>query len=386
MDKRNSSSRTLSVLNLHWGYSFGGISQYVLEIDRVDEYADIEMSTVCIVSRNKHVDEESLNRLKNLTVIWRNGPFDFSWYKTLRNAVIASKPDVLMTHAFNAHAIATLLRFISGIKPRCLVSFHGVYHPPSLIKKAVKVVYDRFTAWYLGRVATGILSVAGFARDNLVSRGIDKNKITVIHNGIDDVAPGTPSKEAAAISIPQDALCLGAVGRLEPVKGLDYLLKAMPELLNNTPELYLVIIGSGVQERELRQLAESLGVSDRVFFAGFVGDVVNCFPMMDIYVLPSLSEVHSISILEAMRAGRAIVATDVGGNRESIDDGKQGIIIPSMNVDALVSSIGRLAKDKELREQLGESARERFVAEFTSTVMRQRTAEAILKFAGQDRS
>jgi len=120
---------------------------------------------------------------------------------------------------------------------------------------------------------------------------------------------------------------------------------------------------------------QASGLGDRVVFTGFRADVPSCMAAFDVFVLPSLAEYHSIGLLEAMRAGLPTVATDVGGNTESVRDGKEALIVWPGDAEAFVKALGRLLGDGALRENLGRRARQRFLEAFTEERMLKRTAE-----------
>jgi glycosyltransferase involved in cell wall biosynthesis len=125
----------------------------------------------------------------------------------------------------------------------------------------------------------------------------------------------------------------------------------------------------------LRQQVAQSGLSGKVVFTGFRPDVSDCLSAFDIFVLPSLAESHSIALLEAMQAGKAIVATDVGGNTESVRQGKEGIIVSPADPDGLAKAIERYIKFPELAIQMGKNAKLRFDNQFTVDVMVKKTAE-----------
>ena len=114
-----------------------------------------------------------------------------------------------------------------------------------------------------------------------------------------------------------DDLVIGTVSRLDPVKGLEYLLEAVAIARKSEAQVRVVLVGDGGLRDALEAQVLKLGLKDVVSFAGYRDDIPDCLAAFDIFALPSLAEYHSIGLLEAMRAGLAIIATDVGGNTES---------------------------------------------------------------------
>src|SRR5256884_1854351 len=142
-------------------------------------------------------------------------------------------------------------------------------------------------------------------------------KFVTIHSGIDlahfrsvQVDPAVKRKE---LGLPPDGAIVGTVGRLVPIKGLEWLLKAAPQVLAQFPQACFVIIGDGPLLGELRQLTSKLGIALRVVFLGAREDVPECLAALDLFVLPSLNEGMGRVLLEAMAGGCPVVATPVGG-------------------------------------------------------------------------
>ena len=133
------------------------------------------------------------------------------------------------------------------------------------------------------------------------------------------------------------------VGRVIRQKGLDFAIAAMPAIIRRHPDAKLVIVGKGDKLEELKNLVERLGVGGSVVFTGFVDDsqLKALLSSADMFILPSLWEVLPVAILEAMAAGKAIVCTDAGGNRELVD-GRNGIVVPKRNPKALARAVNAL--------------------------------------------
>jgi glycosyltransferase involved in cell wall biosynthesis len=197
----------------------------------------------------------------------------------------------------------------------------------------------------------------------VVSRdGISPEKLVLISNGLDT---GRFSESECTRDIVHKNLGLNSgnqgivtVGNLIPYKGHADLIKALPAILKKRSNVRLFLVGEdrGIQA-ELEHLASSLGVWDRVHFLGRRDDVPSLLMAMDLYVMASHEEGSSNALLEAMAAGLPIVATDVGGNREALDDGNAGLLVPPRDPQALASAIERLLDDAVLRAQVATRAK-----------------------------
>jgi glycosyltransferase involved in cell wall biosynthesis len=141
------------------------------------------------------------------------------------------------------------------------------------------------------------------------------------------------------------------VSRLVPRKGVDYLIEAVAKL---PPSIVLDIVGTGSREKRLREFAENLGAGDRVRFHGYRprDELSACYERADVFVLPSLCESCSMSLLEAMSHGLPIIATNVGGTPELVEDNRNGLLVAPGNAAALGSAIQRLSEDASLRSRM----------------------------------
>jgi glycosyltransferase involved in cell wall biosynthesis len=123
-------------------------------------------------------------------------------------------------------------------------------------------------------------------------------------------------------------------------------------------------------------------VEQQIHFAGVRDDIPDCLSAIDIFVIPSLHETHSIGLLEAMRAGKPVVATSVGGNTESVRHEREGLIVPPGDADALAEALGRYLRQPDLRVAMGKAARLRYEVEFTEDIMLERTAAWLAEVCG----
>jgi sugar transferase (PEP-CTERM/EpsH1 system associated) len=196
--------------------------------------------------------------------------------------------------------------------------------------------------------------------------GVRHGRIHQIYNGVDldrFVPRVGPRPELAPPGfLPTNALVVGTVGRLAEVKDQTTLIAAYAELLARRSDLAsrvrLVIVGGGALRGELERQAAALGIDDRVWFAGDRDDVPDLMRLFDLFVLPSLGEGISNTVLEAMASGLAVIATRVGGNPELVEEGRTGALVPVGQVDALADAMLHFLTDDPLRERCGAGARE----------------------------
>jgi len=190
--------------------------------------------------------------------------------------------------------------------------------------------------------------------ERLASVGI-KGRIIAIP-GVVDVERLTAEAQAP-LDVPGGRPRIGYAAFLEKLKGIDDLIAAFAEVAKNHPDATLLLAGDGPDKQPLMNLAEALGVGDRVHFLGFVDPVAPLLSKLDVFVSPSHSEALSISIMEAMAMGLPCVCTDVGGTAEVIHDEDTGLLVPAHDPAALAAAIERLLAQPELAKRLAENGR-----------------------------
>ena len=212
---------------------------------------------------------------------------------------------------------------------------------------------------YLERRTHALVAVSEAVKADIVRYDrIPAEKITVIPNGVDvdAISGGSRGRARLALGIPEDAIVIGAVGRLTFQKGHRYLIYALDQLPRN---VRIVIVGEGPLLQELQELAygHGPGERDRVVFAGIRRDIPDMLAAMDIFAMPSLYEGMSNALIEAMAASKPIVASAIPEFEDVLSDGDDALLVPWGNVDALASAIGRLIDEPALAQRLGEAAR-----------------------------
>jgi glycosyltransferase involved in cell wall biosynthesis len=211
------------------------------------------------------------------------------------------------------------------------------------------------------------------ARFNRERVGLPAEKLSVVHYGLD-----APPEAWAADEGPGPAegrRVLLAVCRLEPQKGLDVAVRALPEILAAEPGAMLVALGEGPQRAELESLARSLGVADAVYLPGRVGDVAAWLERAALLLHPAHWEGFGLALLEAMLVRRAVVATRVSSIPEIVADGETGIVVEPGRPDEIALAATRLLADEELRRRLGEAGYTRARREFSVARMSERTLD-----------
>jgi glycosyltransferase involved in cell wall biosynthesis len=276
----------------------------------------------------------------------------------LRLRRLVAGHDVVHFHTARAHALAPFCR---GLGARLVVTRRMDYAPRG----------GPYARWLYNRVVDVVIAISDGVRTALVGAGVRPERIRVVPSGIDPSRIEVPAGAGAALrtgwgAAPDDVVVL-LLGALERRKGHAVLLAAGERLAAENVSLRYVFCGDGSEGTALRAAAVALG--DRVVFAGFQREVAAALEAADVVALPSLHEGLGVAALEAMAAGRPVVASRVGGLGEVVVDGVTGVLVPPGDPAALAQALNRLARDVALRRRLGQAGRERVLGGYTAARM-----------------
>ena len=208
-----------------------------------------------------------------------------------------------------------------------------------------------------------VVAVSQRVEKDLLAGGLSRQVVSTIYSGVDLRSLGVleGSGIRAEWGIPNDAMVLGTVANLLPLKGYEVMLAAFPAILAAIPTVHYLIIGGGGAEycARLNAIAVERGISERVHFAGFQESVASYLSALDLYVHPSLKEAFGLAVVEAMAMGKAVVATTTGGLPEVVAQGETGLLVPPGDVESLAATVVSLLKDRVRREQMGICGRAR---------------------------
>jgi glycosyltransferase involved in cell wall biosynthesis len=284
---------------------------------------------------------------------------------------------LLHAHQYTPFFYASLARrpFPWPARPPLLFTEHGRHYPDR--RKAKRVLANRF----LLRRSDRATAVGGFVKSALVeNEGIPAERIEVVRNGIDPASFGPPDAAArraarAELAIGDEQPVLLQVARFHPVKDHATALRAMAGVVASAPNAVLLLAGDGELRAALEAQAAALGLAGRVRFLGVRRDVPRLMAAADVFLLSSLSEGISVTLLEAMGCGLPIAATDVGGNGEVVEPGITGLLSPRGDAAGLAHNLAALLRDPALRRRLGDAGRARLLERFTRQQMHRRYAE-----------
>jgi glycosyltransferase involved in cell wall biosynthesis len=208
-------------------------------------------------------------------------------------------------------------------------------------------------------VSGTVVNSDNLRRHLIETDNLNPAQLILCYNSVDlaRFAPRSESAPEIAKVLPGLSPVIGSTAVMRPEKGVDTLLEAFAQVAPKFPKAGLLLLGGGPLEKPLEARAAELRLADRVHFTGPVTDVLPWLHRMDIFVLPSLSEALSNSLLEAMATGVASIASDVGGNPELIHPDSTGYLFPPGSVSGLAERLTLLCANAALRERLSQGAR-----------------------------
>ncbi len=330
-----------------------------------------------IISLNDYTDFR--NRIKNpnveVYVLHKHPGKDLRLYGKLWRLLRRLKPDIVHTRNL-ATLESQLPALVAGVPYRIhgehgrdIDDLDGTSKKYQLLRRLFRPMIHRYIALSL--------DLKRYLQEQI---GVPERKISHICNGV-DTGKFTPASARSKTVLPgdfsaADKIVIGTVGRMEAVKDQITLVHAFVHLVQEHPRgrecLRLILIGDGALREPARSILEAAGLAQIAWLPGEREDVPDLLRAMDVFVLPSLAEGISNTILEAMASGLPVVATDVGGNRELVDQDATGLLVPRDDPAALADAIRVYVDDPDFRHLHGATARKRSEDEFSLDTMVQR--------------
>ena len=303
----------------------------------------------------------------SIVVVGRKHKYDpFILWRLIR-IIKRERVDILHTFLYTANFWGRIAGQLAGV-PIIIAGERGI----DAWKKKFHFFIDRILSSRTDLIITNAECIKDFYIHNA---HINPDKFKVIRNGkkldrfIVDV---NKERKKSELKIPSDCSVVCTIGRLHPLKGCQFLLQAAKIVLEYDKNVIFLIVGDGMMRNQLESLAEQLQIGDYVRFTGFRRDIGEILSITDVFAFPTLSEGLPNVLLEAMAMRKPIVATNIDGNREIIEDNVTGILVPPKNPEKLADGVLRLLRDRKLATILGKSGYCKLEKEFAFDVMVQK--------------
>jgi len=310
----------------------GGLERVVVDLSREQINMGHQVCIICLYGMGGLANEAIDNGCRVLAVNRKNG-VDISALFILKQLINRFDPDVIHTHNSLCNYFTVLVQAFNRVP--IINTRHGMGEHNKSPKRELlyKVSLIRTSV---------VIAVCDEARRNFITGNIVSDKKSlVVKNGIDIHKYSTPDLRKVddlrkKLGIKDDSIVLGSVGRLVSYKNHLSLVKAVSEVEKN---VVLIIVGGGELYNDILENIKISGLDDRVMLVGDQDDVVSYLALFDIFVMPSVTEGYSLSLLEAFAAHLPVLCTDVGGNTEIVEDGVNGVIIDNSDVVSIRNGI-----------------------------------------------
>jgi glycosyltransferase involved in cell wall biosynthesis len=289
--------------------------------------------------------------------------YDIGFLMRLCSTIRRYGVDLIHSHLPDANAYSCLAGFWTGVP--VLATYHGM-----LAGVGGERFSDRAKLFLVRNLAKNSVAVSDVLRRELIEKAhFPPDRVQRIYNGVEwerfDRRFDAAAKKSQLRIGPDDKV-VGMVANLKPTKGYEYFVRCCQILAKEFEKIKFLIIGEGSEEFEnkITQEVRKRGLENQVLFLGFRDDIAELLQILDVFVLSSLSEGMSLSVVEAMGVGLPVVATKSGGPEELIEDGKTGFLVPLRDEKSLAEKVSLLLKEKELANSIGmsgkSSVREKF--------------------------
>ena len=343
----------INLMHVTLNLGVAGLERVVTELS-LKMNRDIFNVEVCCFSALGHFADVLENNGIKVTLLQRN-PNHFDATHPWHVGSFLKKKKVHLLHAHTGTFFTgTVAAKLAGV-PAIFYTEHGRF----IVDPLVRLVEDRISVQFTDKV----IAVSPELRDRLIKQvRFPARKVIVVANGVNMelfCPRPKPKGVMSDLKIPDNCRIIGAVGRFEPVKDHLTMIRAFEIVSGRLPDLALLLVGDGSLRSTLYEYVNSHNLRNRVFFAGIRNDIPAMLNLMDVFVLSSLSEGTSVSLLEAMASGVVPVVTDVGGNPSIVDNMINGLVVKPQNPMQMADAIYGLLVDDQIRSLYCQNAVEK---------------------------
>lgn len=359
---KNGEEMKKNLLIMGLGRHFGGTEKYIINIIENIDYYKYNVH-ICVNSDSLLCNKLKNMKLENIKVFEINAS-----KKNIVNSIVQLKRYIINNKINIVHNNGVLTEIITAFSTRSrndilkIATVHGFSSYDRMDRSKFERAIFEFLEKKMFKHNDVYIAVSKAIKHYLEDKGLSSEKIVVIYHGIDK------SKKVEYTVTNNNKIIVGSIGRLEKVKGYQYLINAINILINKGYNLECQILGDGSDLDSLILLKNKLGINNNIKFLGFDDNINHFLDTLDIYVQPSIQESFGISILEAMNRSRPVVASNIGGIPEIIKNNVTGILFESQNYNDLACRIEELILNPEKRIEIANSGRDRFIMNFTTEV------------------
>ena len=344
----------------------GGTEQVIKNLIEGSDKNLFDMSIYCLEQPIGPFGQMLINDGVSVTGIQRKDGFDFNIIRQLRKHIKKNNIDILHCHQYTPWVYGTLAAI--GTATKIIFTEHGRFYPDqsSWKRRFVNPVLTRFT--------DHITAISKATKQALIDyEFIPEHKIKVIYNGIIPLK-SEPEKVQLLkqdLGISETTTVLGTIARLDPIKNHKMMLNAFRAVVDEYPDTVLLMVGDGEERQNMETQIRELNLNSHVILTGYIDQPKDYLDCMDIFLLSSLSEGTSMTLLEAMSLAKPCVVTDAGGNSEIITDQLNGLVTKNNNTEMFSEAIINLISDPIILYKMKQKAKAKFEQLYSAANMYQ---------------
>ena len=353
---------TMNIVHVIESLEFGGAEKVTIQL--ATGCAHLHRVAICTTKRCGELSHGVDSRVKLIHLNGKEGN-DPSVIKQLVAVFKKNKPDIVHIHNWGVYVEAVIAARLAGIKS-IVVTIHGPYraYPDTTIDRFKKLIRQR-AEFLLSHFVSSFIAVSASVKDYVVRDiGINQNKVQIIRNGVSALADNEYTH-----SHDNQELNLISIGRVASIKNHKFMLNGFKQAIDAPLSVKLTIVGDGPELASIKQYASELGIDNFVNFTGFRTDIDQILADKDVFIMTSNYEGISIAMLEAMRHGLPVIATNVGGIPEMGINKVTGILVEPNDVTALADAIQYMANNKQERLDMGSRSYRHFMNEFNESAV-----------------
>jgi glycosyltransferase involved in cell wall biosynthesis len=352
------------ILHLTYDMRIGGTEQVIKNLIEGSDEQLFDMSIFCIETPIGPFGKMLIENGTTISSHRRKDGFDLSLIGAIRTHLKQNKIDIIHCHQYTPWVYGTLAA--AGTKTRVIFTEHGRFYPDSSSwkRKLVNPVLAHFT--------DHITAISKATKQALIDfEFINPARIEVVYNGIQPLEANAEKTKALKkeLSIADGTNVLGTIARLDPIKNHKMMFEAFKLVLEKHSNTVLILVGDGEERQNLEALAKTLTITDKVIFTGYIDKPQAYLNCMDIFLLSSLSEGTSMTLLEAMSLSKPCVVTDAGGNAEIIRHNENGLVTENNNTVAFSDAIATVLDNQTVARNMRSKAFEIFNQKFLAATM-----------------
>jgi glycosyltransferase involved in cell wall biosynthesis len=367
LDRAPALAKKLSVMFVIYGLAPAGPERRILELAAAFPSAPEPLDVhICVVGDDLTLLDDFRRTAANIVHTPIRRPW-MEWRKMRDVLAYIERHDIRVLNSFNLKTLlvcaAAKLRYGSRVRL--------VHHLISLWDDVSPA--NRRIIWTALKCADHVLCNGHAVKEHVVGARALPQPVSVIPNGVDAQhfrpMPQLRAHTRARLGFSDEHFVIGTIGNIRPVKNIPFLLRAMSRIAVAAPQARLLLVGGGPQLEEMKTLAQSLGLTDRVMFTGLVKDVRPMLAAMDAFALCSHQEGNPNVVLQAMAMALPVASVTVGEVPFVIESGRSGLLIAPGDESAFVDAVIHLARDPRGRRALGDAARRRVIERFSASQM-----------------